>query len=147
VFDFQQLVQDFDQAMAAALSVTPWSAQASLDGAYLQGSDTSALGGDLAYRYADLYGSTQGYGDLGWAELRDRIAGTGGERWQTLTVSSLPLVNPWTALQAGTSLILEQPTGAASPITPVAPLTQDALVIAALNSQAQLSALARPTWL
>lgn len=157
-FDFQQLVQEFDQALAANPSLGAWSPAASLNSAYLSGGSAQPIGGDLAYRYATLYPSTQGYGDLAWTLVAQHAEGDSDDpsdndsnqdsdhsSAQTLTISTL--INPWAALQAGTSLILELPTGAPSPITPVAPLTQDALVISALNSQAQISGLAKPAWL
>jgi trimeric autotransporter adhesin len=146
-FDFGALVQRFDQARAANPSLGNWSVAPSLSATYVQGSDTSAIGGDLSYRYATVYNQSAGYGDLDWKAVRSRMAGLGSNNWQTLSVSTTPLVNPWVALQAGTSLIVEQPTGASPPITTVPALTQDQLVIAAMGAQQQVTGQARPGWL
>lgn len=51
-FDFDGLAAKFDQARAANSSLTSWRLSSSLLGFYLSGSDTAAIGGDLAYRYA-----------------------------------------------------------------------------------------------
>jgi trimeric autotransporter adhesin len=147
-FDFLKMATAFDQARAANPALTEWSAQPSLSAAYLQGSSTQAIGGDLAYRYATLNSSsTEGasYGDLDWKAVRTRVQNLNGSL-QTLTAPVASAINPWVALQAGTSLIVEQPTGASSPITPVAALTQDQLVIAALGAQAQISDQSQVSW-
>lgn len=51
-FNFDGLVTKFDQARAATPSMTSWALSASLLEFYLAGSDTAAIGGDLAYQYA-----------------------------------------------------------------------------------------------
>jgi len=51
-FDFANLVGAFDQAMAADSTLTSWSLLSSLLAFHLSGSDTAAIGGDLAYQYA-----------------------------------------------------------------------------------------------
>ncbi|MFZ6800379.1 calcium-binding protein [Undibacterium sp. Di24W] len=51
-FNFDGLVTKFDQARAANPSLTSWALSASLLEFYLNGSDTAAMGGDLAYQYA-----------------------------------------------------------------------------------------------
>jgi Ca2+-binding RTX toxin-like protein len=51
-FNFDGLVTKFDQARAATPTMTSWSLSASLLEFYLAGSDTAAIGGDLAYQYA-----------------------------------------------------------------------------------------------
>jgi Ca2+-binding RTX toxin-like protein len=51
-FDFDALVAKFDQARTATPSMTQWSLMNGLLDAHLAGSDTAALGGDLAYQYA-----------------------------------------------------------------------------------------------
>ena len=147
-FDFLKLATAFDQARAANPALTEWSAQPALSAAYLQGSSTQAIGGDLAYRYATLNSSSTeaaSYGDLDWKAVRTRVQNLNGSL-QTLTAPVPGAINPWVALQAGTSLIVEQPTGASSPITPVAALTQDQLVIAALGAQAQISGQSQVSW-
>ena len=50
-FDFSTLVNAFDLARAANPTLTAWNLTDSLLDAHLAASDTSALGGDLAYRY------------------------------------------------------------------------------------------------
>lgn len=50
-FDFDGLVSAFDAARAAEPSLTAWALTNALATEYLSGSDTAALGGDLAYRY------------------------------------------------------------------------------------------------
>jgi Ca2+-binding RTX toxin-like protein/antitoxin component YwqK of YwqJK toxin-antitoxin module len=147
-FDFLKMAIAFDQARATNPTLTEWSAQSSLSAAYLQGSSTQAIGGDLAYRYATLNsGSTEAasYGDLDWKGVRTRAQDFNGSL-QNLTIQAPTAVNPWIALQAGTSLIIEQPTGASSPITPMPALTQDQLVIAALAAQAQINGQSQVSW-
>jgi Ca2+-binding RTX toxin-like protein len=50
-FNFDGLVSAFDAARAANPSLTTWALSGSLAAQYLSGSDTAAMGGDLAYRY------------------------------------------------------------------------------------------------
>jgi len=50
-FNFQQLVTQFNAARAADRALTHWSLMNGLLDAHLAGSDTAALGGDLAYVY------------------------------------------------------------------------------------------------
>lgn len=50
-FDFGGLVAAFDAALVANPSLTSWSLSNALLSQYLTGSDTAALGGDLAYQY------------------------------------------------------------------------------------------------
>lgn len=65
-FDFAALAQAFDQALAANPTLTAWNLTDSLLSAHLAGSDTAALGGDLAYQY-NLNGTLAGIG-LGSAQ-------------------------------------------------------------------------------
>ena len=51
-FNFDGLVTAFDQARLANPSLTSWGLSSSLLNFYLSGSDTAAIGGDLAYQYA-----------------------------------------------------------------------------------------------
>ncbi|HJV81887.1 calcium-binding protein [Noviherbaspirillum sp.] len=51
-FDFDGLATKFEQARAANPSLTSWALSSSLLNFYLSGSDTAAIGGDLAYQYA-----------------------------------------------------------------------------------------------
>ncbi len=50
-FDFQGLAQAFDAARAANPALTSWALTDALLDFHLSGSDTEALGGDLAYQY------------------------------------------------------------------------------------------------
>jgi Ca2+-binding RTX toxin-like protein len=60
-FDFAALANNFDQALAANPTLTSWSMTDALLTAHLAGSDTAALGGDLAYQY-NLNSSLAGIG-------------------------------------------------------------------------------------
>jgi Ca2+-binding RTX toxin-like protein len=51
-FNFDGLVTQFDQARTANPALTSWALSSALMNFYLDGSDTSAMGGDLAYQYA-----------------------------------------------------------------------------------------------
>jgi Ca2+-binding RTX toxin-like protein len=51
-FDFAGLVAAFDAALAAQPDLGSWALTNALAAQYLSGSDTAAVGGDLAYRYA-----------------------------------------------------------------------------------------------
>ena len=59
LFDFNRIVQKFDQARAANQGVNQWAVMNALLDAHLSGSDSEAIGGDLAYRYG-LSGSLAG---------------------------------------------------------------------------------------
>ncbi|MDH5288163.1 MAG: hypothetical protein OEX23_16200 [Betaproteobacteria bacterium] len=61
-FDFANLVSRFDAALAANPSLTSWSVSSALASTHLAGSDTSALGGDLAYQY----GRNGTFAGIGW---------------------------------------------------------------------------------
>jgi Ca2+-binding RTX toxin-like protein len=135
-FDFEQLANRFDQVRAANPGMTSWAIAGELNGSFKASSDTKAIGGDLAYRYA----TTGSYGDLDWIGVRNQLGGMSGTAWQTLAASTA--VNPWTALQAGISLVADQTAGLPSPITPMAALTADELAFAALNAGGR-----RPSWM
>ena len=51
-FDFNGLVAKFDRERAAKPSLSSWSLASSMLNFHLAGSDTAAIGGDLAYQYA-----------------------------------------------------------------------------------------------
>jgi Ca2+-binding RTX toxin-like protein len=51
-FDFGKLVTEFDAARASDPSLNSWNLMNGLLDAHLSGSDTAAIGGDLAYQYA-----------------------------------------------------------------------------------------------
>ena len=50
-FNFAGLATRFDQALAANPGLTSWALTSALTEFHLSGSDTAALGGDLAYQY------------------------------------------------------------------------------------------------
>ena len=60
-FDFQKLVAEFDDARVRTPTLTSWSLMNGMLDAYLGGSDTDAIGGDMAYQY----GTKNGVGDIG----------------------------------------------------------------------------------
>jgi len=140
-FDFEQLANRFDQVRAADPSLSSWSLAGVLDTYYQRGSDTQAIGGDLAYRYATLGANGSGsYGDLDWRAVRNRMGSLSGTNWQNVTASTT--IDPWTALQAGVSLIEDQTAGLPSPITPAASPSADELVFAAINAGGH-----KPSWM
>jgi hypothetical protein len=51
-FNFDGLASAFDQARSADPTLTTWSLSSSMLNFYLGGTDTAAIGGDLAYQYA-----------------------------------------------------------------------------------------------
>ena len=135
-FDFEQLANRFDAVRAANPSLTSWPVASELNNYFKASSDTQAIGGDLAYRY----GTIGSYGDLDWMGVRNRMTGMTGTAWQSLTTSTT--VNPWTALQAGISLIADQTAGLPSPINPAASPSSDDLIFAAINAGGR-----KPTWM
>jgi hypothetical protein len=60
-FDFAAIVGQFDQALLADPTLTQWAMTDSLLAAHLSGSDSAAIGGDLAYQYG-LNGTLGGIG-------------------------------------------------------------------------------------
>jgi hypothetical protein len=83
---------------------------------------------------------TGSYGDLDTNAVRTRLNGFGGDSWQTFSASTT--VNPWTALQAGISLVADRTVGLPSPLTPMAAPNSTDLITAALTAGQQ-----RPSWL
>jgi len=80
-FNFQGLVGAFDAALAANPGLTSWALTNGLTQFQLAGSDTAALGGDLAYYYG-LNGTVAG---IGFGKAQDVLTGTGfGMQAQTL---------------------------------------------------------------
>ncbi|MBI2727867.1 MAG: putative Ig domain-containing protein [Polaromonas sp.] len=83
VFDFTKLVQKFDAARAAnSANANGWAMMNSMLDAHLQGSNTQALGGDLAFQYGTA-GSLAGIG-LGVAQA-SLAAGTDWQNLQSRT--------------------------------------------------------------
>jgi Ca2+-binding RTX toxin-like protein len=82
-FDFGGLVTKFDQARIANPALTSWALSSSLLEFYLNGSDTAAIGGDLAYQYA----KSGSLSDLCMAPVQALMAGssfgTGSQNLQT----------------------------------------------------------------
>jgi len=86
-FDFGKLVAQFDQARAANPSLTSWNVMNGLLSAHLSGSDTAALGGDLAYQYG-MNGDLSG---MGVAAAQNTLKGTNfGAQAQTLNQNTFP---------------------------------------------------------
>ncbi len=80
-FDFALLAQNFDAALSANPALSAWSLSNALLTAHLSGSNTAALGGDLAYQY-NLNGSLAG---IGLAAAQTELANAGfGTSAQTL---------------------------------------------------------------
>ena len=50
-FDFAEIATAFDAARSANPSITRWTMAGALPGAFVAGSDTAALGGDLVYAF------------------------------------------------------------------------------------------------
>lgn len=150
VFDLREFVASFDRREHGG-SNGAWSAEAALRSAYLSGSNSQAIGGDLAFSYAIESADEAGPaidgtdGTDGWKAVRDQMLGL-GHHMQTLCPQPITAVTTWAAMQAGISLIAEVPTGASWPIDIKPSLTQDELVTLALNTQQQLSGQPRPSW-
>jgi trimeric autotransporter adhesin len=91
-FDFAALAQAFDAALAVNPGLTSWGLTDSLLSAHLAGSDTAALGGDLAYQY-NLNGTLAGIG-LGSAQevINDASFGISAQQ-----------LHPLAGLQTGTA--------------------------------------------
>ena len=89
-FDFAGLVNAFDAARTANPELTAWDLTDALLDYHLSGSDTAALGGDLAYQY----GKTGALADMGIAAAQEIVGNAGfGAQAQTL--------KPPSELQAG----------------------------------------------
>lgn len=91
-FNFEGLVAAFDQARAANPSLTSWALTNALLAQHLGGSDTAALGGDLAYRY----GRSGSLADISFTPAIGILGAAGfGTSAQTLqSLSSLQDVSP-----------------------------------------------------
>ncbi|MBL0085139.1 MAG: hypothetical protein IPP44_00200 [Ideonella sp.] len=134
-FDFEGLANRFDQWRAANPGQAEWSPAGELNTYYLSGSNSKAIGGDVAWRYA----TTGSYGDIDARSVIDKMGSMSATSWQSLTASSL--VDPWTALQAGTMLLVDVTAGLPSPITPVASPSSDELFLAAISASGH-----KPSW-
>ncbi|MGH8810294.1 MAG: hypothetical protein ACREX0_20630, partial [Noviherbaspirillum sp.] len=84
-FDFDGLVTKFDQARAANSSLTSWGLSSSLLNFYLSGSDTAAMGGDLAYQYAKNGNLSNLSMTPAHALLNSAQFGTAGQNLQSLS--------------------------------------------------------------
>ena len=106
--------------------------------AFIGASNTSALGGDLAFDYATHYGVTQGYGaDMTVDAVRKEVQEQSGNNWQAANAAPTgspdsTLVDLWVALQAGTDLVISSEAGASNPIAPTGDPATDSLMFAAL---------------
>ena len=63
-FNFAALANQFDSALAATPALTPWALTNALASFHLSGSDSGAVGGELAYQYG-LSGNLANVGTLG----------------------------------------------------------------------------------
>lgn len=135
-FDFGALVTRFDQLRTNNPGMSNWGAAGEINSYFKASSDTTAIGGDLAYRY----GTTGSYGDLEWMGIRSRMGDKKWMDWQTLSASTA--VNPWTALQAGLSLIVDQTAGLPGPITSMPAPSGDELAFAAMTAGGH-----KPSWM
>lgn len=68
-FNFAGLVTQFDQARSANPALTSWALSNALLTFYLGGSDTAAIGGDLAYQY----GKTGGLSNIGFSAAQSML--------------------------------------------------------------------------
>lgn len=127
-FNFESLVNRFDQWSSANPGHSEWAPAAELDTYYVAGNNTAAIGGNLAWRYA----TSGSYGDIDGRGAIDRMASIGATNWQSFTASST--VDPWTALQAGTLMLSDPTVGLPSPITPALPPSSNELFFAAINA-------------
>ena len=98
IFDGTRLIRSFDTAYAASSSLrrgNPWAVMNSLLDAHLYGSDTAALGGDLAYQF----------GSQGSASLAGMgMAAAGSVISDTTFVTGLQTLNRPPALSSGPRL-------------------------------------------
>jgi Ca2+-binding RTX toxin-like protein len=141
-YDFAALVNQFDQARAADSALSVWAVADQLSSHQLKASNTQALGGDMAYRYAtDGMNGSGNYGNLDVEGLRSRLEALSSSTWQNLTApggpTSTPVLDPWTTLQAGLSLMSSGATGLASPMVATTTVNSNQLAFAALNSNGQ----------
>ena len=79
-FNFTQLVEEFDQARTRSKKLNNWALSSSLLSFHLGGSDTAALGGDLAYRYSADGNLGQVAIASGQSQLGDSGFGTAQQR-------------------------------------------------------------------
>jgi len=94
-FNLMKLVDAFDLQYAAKPSLNPWAISASLLEAHLGGSDVAAIGGDIAYRYAQQ-------GNLGGMALSAAQATMQGSGYGS---SAQAIVNPLAATAGDTRLM------------------------------------------
>jgi Ca2+-binding RTX toxin-like protein len=83
-FNFNTLVTAFDQARASNPGITTWALSSALLNAHLQGSDTAAIGGDLAYQYATT-------GSLSNMSMNPALAVLGSAQFGTSSQTLQPL--------------------------------------------------------
>ena len=85
-FNFGGLVAAFDAALVANPSLTSWALTNALATKYLSGSDTAALGGDLAYQY-------NRFGNLANVSYTPALGILGAAGFGTAAQTLLPLAN------------------------------------------------------
>lgn len=82
-FDFRQIVGAFDAALAATPTLTNWAVTNALADFQLTGSNTAAIGGDLAYQYGKV-GNLTNVGLLGAQNVINRASfGSAAQSFQT----------------------------------------------------------------
>jgi VCBS repeat-containing protein len=137
-FDLAKLVQRFESARKANPSLGQRALVGDLGSAVLGSFDGKALGGDLAWRYA----MTGSWGDIDASGVRTRLDSMPYRAWQDVKpLDASGSINPWTALQAGTSLMADRTVGLANPLLPRSTSDTSNWVNAAL------AAGQRPSWL
>jgi hypothetical protein len=83
-FDFGGMVAAFDAARVANPALTDWALSNALADFHLSGSDTEALGGDLAYQYGK-FGNLSTVGlTAAQSTLSDPVFGTGAQMFKPL---------------------------------------------------------------
>ena len=90
-FDFQMIVNAFDQAQIVNPGLSAWGVTNSLLDAHLASNDSAALGGDLAYTYG-THGNLTGLG----------VVAAQGTLSNTQFASAPQTLNPWPSLNTGT---------------------------------------------
>ena len=91
-FDFLALANQFEEAVAADPAITSWELAPHLADAYLAGSDTEALGGEMAYQY----GITGSLDQLSATEIRKQLGnaqfGVAAQAIATTEINNAPVL-------------------------------------------------------
>jgi Ca2+-binding RTX toxin-like protein len=87
-FDFGKLVAQFDTALTVDPSLNSWNLMDGLLSAHLNGSDTAALGGDLAFQYGNQGGLSGMNLSAAQTTLKDQRFGNGAQalhNWDSIS--------------------------------------------------------------